>query len=87
LLTDYFEIGSLGAYFTGDSHGQSKEASCDAQENLETWKGKRQACAQEDVKASDAEKAAIEDRDKNGTEKTVKTRRAGHRRHDRRCGR
>ena len=29
---DCFEIGSPAAYFTGDSHGQSKEACCDAQE-------------------------------------------------------
>ena len=31
------------AYFTGDNHGQSKEARCDAQEELETWPGQRQA--------------------------------------------
>jgi hypothetical protein len=36
-----FEIGSPAAYFTGDSHGQSKEAYCGAQESLETWQGKR----------------------------------------------
>jgi hypothetical protein len=28
------------AYFTGDNHGQSKEARCDAQEKLETWPGR-----------------------------------------------
>jgi hypothetical protein len=32
---------------TGDSHGQSKEARCGAQEELETRQGKRQACAQD----------------------------------------
>ena len=48
------------AYFTGDNHGQSKEARCDAQEKLETWPGQRQACAQEGHKAHDAEKAKVQ---------------------------
>jgi len=26
----YFEIDSLGEHFTGDGHGQGKEAQCDA---------------------------------------------------------
>jgi hypothetical protein len=72
--------------FKGDSHGQSKEASCDAQESLETWKGKWQACAQEGIR-SDAKKAATEDREKNGTKKSAKTTLAGCRRHDHRRGR
>jgi len=76
-----------GAYFTGDSHGQSKEASCDAQESLETWKGKYQTRAQEGIKASDAKKAGSEDRGKNGAEKGAKKRRTGYRRHDHRRGR
>ena len=46
-----------GAYFTGGSHGQSKEACCDAQEKLETWQAQRRACAQEGRKGHDAEKA------------------------------
>jgi hypothetical protein len=85
---DCFEIGSPAAYFTGDSHGQSKEACCDAQESLETREGKRQACAQEGSKARGAQKAATEDLGKNGikksAKKTTKTRRAGYRRHDHR---
>jgi hypothetical protein len=36
---------------TGDSHGQSKEARCGAQEELKTRQGKRQACAQDCGKA------------------------------------
>jgi hypothetical protein len=48
------------AYFTGDNHGQSKEARCDAQEKLETWQGQRQACAQEGHKAHDAEKGEVQ---------------------------
>src|ERR1019366_2703763 len=40
-------IASTATYLTGDSHGQSKEARCGAQEELETRQGKRQACAQE----------------------------------------
>jgi hypothetical protein len=71
------------AYFTGDSHGQSKEAYCE-QESLETWEGTRQAYAHEGSKARDAEKATTEDRGKNGTKKSAKTRRASHRRHDHR---
>src|SRR5208283_3487229 len=50
-----YEIGLPAAYFTGDSHGQGKEACCDAQETLETRQGKRQACAQEGGKAHEAE--------------------------------
>jgi hypothetical protein len=64
------KIGSPAAYLTGDRHGQSKEAYCDAQESLETPEGKHQACAQEDSKARDAEKAATKDRSKNGTKKS-----------------
>ena len=48
------------AYFTGDSHGQSKEACCDAQEKLETRQGKRQTRAQEGRKAHDAEKGKVQ---------------------------
>ena len=48
------------AYFTGDSHGQGKEACCDAQEKLETRQGKRQACAQEGRKAHDAETGKVQ---------------------------
>ena len=48
------------AYFTGDSHGQGKEACCDAQEKLETRQGKRQACAQEGRKAHDAERGKVQ---------------------------
>ena len=80
------------AYFTGDSHGQGKEACCDAQEKLETRQGKGQASAQEGRKTQDIEagkvqgpacgqwcsetggqeKAATEDRGKEGTEKSAK---------------
>ena len=38
--------------------------------SLETPEGKHQACAQEDSKARDAEKAATKDRSKNGTKKS-----------------
>jgi len=79
-----FEIGSPAAYFTGDGHGQSKEAYCGAQENLETWEGKRQACAQEGSKARDAEKEATEDPGKKGIKESAKTSRASHRRHNHR---
>ena len=49
---------------------------------LETWEGKRQAYAQEGGKARAAKKATTEDPGKNGTKKSAKTRRPGHRRHD-----
>src|SRR6516162_11957402 len=39
---DCFEIGLPAAYFTGDGHGQSKEANCDTQESSETWEGRIQ---------------------------------------------
>jgi hypothetical protein len=55
-----FEIGLPAAYFTGDNHGQSKEARCDAQEKFETWPGQRQACAQEGHKAHDAEEGKVQ---------------------------
>ena len=48
------------AYLTGDNHGQSKEARCDAQEKLETWPGQRQACAQEGRKGRHAEKGKVQ---------------------------
>src|SRR5260370_41813863 len=48
------------AYFTGESHGQSKEARCGAQEELEARQGKRQACAQEGDKARDVEKGEVQ---------------------------
>jgi hypothetical protein len=48
------------AYFTGDNHGQSKEARCDAQEKFETWQAQRQACAQENHKAHDAETGKVQ---------------------------
>jgi hypothetical protein len=79
-----FEIGSPAAYFTGDSHGQTKEACCGAQESLETRESKRQACAQEGNKARDAKKEAAEDRGKKGTKESAKTSRASHRRHNHR---
>jgi hypothetical protein len=60
----------------------AKEACCDAQESLETWEGQRQACAQKGSKARNTKKAATEDRGKNGTKKSAKTRRSSHRRHD-----
>jgi hypothetical protein len=50
-------------------------------------KARVKAYAHEGSKARDAEKATTEDRGKNGTKKSVKTRRAGHRRHDHRRGR
>jgi hypothetical protein len=68
-----FEIGSPTPYLKGDSYGQSKEACRDTQKSLETWEGKRQACAQEGGKARNHEKAATEDRSKNGTKKSAKT--------------
>src|SRR5208283_1777401 len=55
-----YEIGLPAAYFTGDSHGQGKEACCDAQEKLETRQGKRQACAQEGGKAHEAETGKVQ---------------------------
>ncbi len=48
------------AYFTGGSLGQGKEACCDAQEKLETRRGKRQACAQDGGKAHDAERGKVQ---------------------------
>jgi len=56
LLRDWL----AGAYFTGGSHGQSKEACCDAQEKLETRQGKRQGWAQEGGKARDAERGKVQ---------------------------
>jgi len=70
------------AYFIGDDHGQSKKAYSDAQESLKTWEGTRQTCAQEGGKARNAEKAATEDRSKNGTKESAKTKVAGRGRHD-----
>jgi hypothetical protein len=46
----------LAAYFTGDSHGKSKEACCDAQEKFETQQGKHQ----KDRKAHDAQKGKVQ---------------------------
>jgi hypothetical protein len=48
------------AYFTGDSHGQSKEARCCAQEEPETRQGKRQAGAQEGGKARGAKQGEVQ---------------------------
>src|SRR5258707_5122714 len=48
------------ACLKGDSHGQSKEARCGAQEELETRQGKRQACAQDGCKARDTEKSEVQ---------------------------
>jgi hypothetical protein len=45
-----------GSMLTGDGHGQSKEAACDAQEKLETRQGKRQ----EGGKAHEAEKEEVQ---------------------------
>jgi hypothetical protein len=55
-----FEISWLAASFTGDSHGQSKEARCGAQEGLETREGKRQACTQKGGKGGSADKGKIQ---------------------------
>jgi hypothetical protein len=52
-------LGFPAAYFTGDSHGQSEEAYCGAQEKLETRQGQRQARAQEGCKTHDAEKGKV----------------------------
>src|SRR5215831_13171640 len=48
------------ACLKGDRHGQSKEARCGAQEELETRQGKRQARAQDGGKARDAEKGEVQ---------------------------
>ena len=61
------------AYFTGNGHGQSKEACCDTQESLEAREGKRQVFAQEGSKARNAEKAATEDFSKKSTKESGKT--------------
>src|ERR1019366_9880029 len=53
-------IASTATYLTGDTHGQSKEARCGAQEELETRQGKHQACAQEGGKARDAEEGEVQ---------------------------
>jgi hypothetical protein len=52
-----FEIGLPAHTSQGGSHGQSKEACCDAQEKLETRQGKRQAWAQEGAKRATPKKA------------------------------
>lgn len=80
---NYFEVGSLAAYFTANTHGQSKEAYCDTQ-SLETWEGKRQAFAQEGGKARNAEKKATEDHSKNSAKESTKAKGAGRRRYDHR---
>src|ERR1700745_156429 len=48
------------ACLKGDRHGQSKEARCAAQEELETRQGKRQACAQARGKTGDAKEGEVE---------------------------
>ena len=48
------------AYFTGDSHGQGKEACCVTQEKLETPQGKGQAYAQDGGKAHEAETGKVQ---------------------------
>src|ERR1019366_6022539 len=53
-------IASTATYLTGDSHGQSKEARCGAQEELETRQAKSQACAQGGGKARDAEEDKVQ---------------------------